>query len=139
LFEYILLKQGSSPPAVIFISTVLTLLKSPGRVIYTALKAIYETYLLKWKGSFPGNRLLIVYVGTVISRTSESAKPMKLASAVARAFQKKKQTMVFGTSGRFYMALYYAQPLLFGVFSLTQRKIRGLLTNSVRGRPNHTS
>ena len=122
-----LLRTQAIAPAMILISTILTLIKSPGRTIYTAFKALHETYLTKIKNSRPGFNLMIVYVGTVIDTRSETNKPRKLASAVFRAFTKRKEKLFFGVGGIFLLVLFYFQPVLFYAVTVAQRKIRRLL------------
>jgi short-subunit dehydrogenase len=125
LMDHLLTNQGVAP-AMILISTILTLVKSPGRVIYTALKEIYETYLVKLKSGHPDFNLLIVHVGVVIDTERETPKPKRLALAVLKAFQKKQKKLVFGTSGIMLLILFYFQPVLFHCVTVTQRKIRGM-------------
>ena len=122
-----LLSQQAAPPAVIYISTVLTLVKSPGRVVYASLKSLYETYLQKLKARRPDFRLLVVYVGTVVDPKNVSEKPRRLAAAVAKAFAAKKETMFYGLSGRVFIGLFYFQPLVFSLVALMQRKVRAWL------------
>ena len=126
IMNHILTSQDTTP-AVIFISTVLTLVKSPGRIIYAALKALHETYLIKLKDERPKMNLLIVHVGTVIDTNRETNKPRKLASAVFEAFNAKKQKLFFGLSGVLLLALFYLQPVLFRGFTIAQRKLRKIL------------
>ena len=126
IMDHILQNQDIAP-AVIFISTVLTLVKSPGRTIYTALKVLYAAYLTKIKNIRPDFNLLIVYVGTVIDTRKETRKPKKLASGVFKAFNSKKGKVFFGLSGIVYLVLFYSQPLLFYGVTVAQRKIRAFL------------
>src|ERR1017187_2969678 len=112
IMDHVLRNQDSAP-AMIFISTVLTLVKSPGRRIYTALKALNETHLTKIKNSRPDFYLLIVYVGAVIDPRHETRKPKELASAVFPAFANKNESLFFGLSGIFLLILFYLQPLLY--------------------------
>lgn len=126
IMDHVLENQDSAP-AMIFISTVLTLVKSPGRSIYTALKTLNETYLTKIKNSRSDFYLLMVYVGTVIDTRHETHKPKKLASAVAHAFGKKNETLFFGLSGIFLLVLFYFQPTLYYGVTIAQRRIRRFL------------
>ncbi|MEY3775453.1 MAG: hypothetical protein RLZZ129_2233 [Verrucomicrobiota bacterium] len=125
LFEQVCGTAGPMP-AVIFISTVLTLVKSPDRTVYTTLKTLYEAYLLKLKEGRPDFHLLVVYVGVVINREGPSKGPESLAAAVARSFQKGDDKLLYGTGGRMMVGLYYLQPLVYGMFTLAQRKVRRL-------------
>jgi short-subunit dehydrogenase len=113
-------------PTVILVSTILTLVKSPGRTVYTSLKQLYETYLKKLKGYRPDFNLLVVYVATVIDAKSLSRKQQKLASAVVKAFNSKKQRLFYGWSGMLFLILFYFQPVIFYFVTLAQRKIRNL-------------
>lgn len=126
IMDYVMRKQDSAP-AMIFISTVLTLLKSPGRRIYTALKTLNETYLTKITNSRTDFYLLTVYVGTVIVTRHETHKPKELASAVFKAFGNKKEKLFFGVSGILLLALFYFQPMLYYAVNVAQRRIRRLL------------
>lgn len=126
LMEHILQSQDIAP-AMIFISTVLTLVKSPDRTIYIALKTLYATYLSKIKNSRPNFHLLIVYVGTIIDTKNDTPKPKQLAVAVFKAFNIKKGKLFFGLSGIVYLVLFYFQPVLFHGVTIAQRKIRAFL------------
>jgi NADP-dependent 3-hydroxy acid dehydrogenase YdfG len=126
IMDHILRNQDSAP-AMIFISTVLTLVKSPARRIYAALKTLNETYLTKIKNSRPDFYLLIVYVGTVIDTTRETHKPKTLAAAVFQAFDNKNEKLFFGLSGIFLLILFYFQPILYYGVTIAQRRIRRLL------------
>jgi short-subunit dehydrogenase len=119
-----ILHSQDAVPAVIFISTVLTFVRSPGRRVYTSLKELYETYLNKLKGDRPDFTLLTVYVGTLIDAKNESNKPQQLASAVVKAFDNKREKLFFGLGGVFFLVLFYFQPVIFYLVTLTQRKIR---------------
>ena len=119
--------QRNSFPDVIFISTILTKVRSPGRAVYTSLKAVYEIYLNSLRIRQPVFRLLVVYIGTLVNTKSDSsAKPLKIASHVAAAFKRGDNTINYGLSGRLYVLLYYIQPLLFVVIIFLQRNIRRL-------------
>jgi NADP-dependent 3-hydroxy acid dehydrogenase YdfG len=123
-----LLQRQTEVPAVILISTVLALIDSPDRKIYSCLKSLYGIYLFKIERSIPKFRLLIVYVGTVIDPGRESSKANQLALAVHRAFRSNKRKLFFGISGRVLFALFHLQPILFRLVVIVQRKIRYLLT-----------
>lgn len=126
IVDHILHSQDTAP-AVIFISTVLVLVKSPGRTVYTALKGLYETYLNKLRDEHSDLYLLVVYVGTVIDTKNESTKPGKLASAVVKAFDRRKRKLFYGLSGVLFLVLFYFQPVVFYGVTVAQRQIRKLL------------
>jgi short-subunit dehydrogenase len=119
-----ILQGQDTAPAMIFVSTVLRFLNSPGRTIYIALKTIYETYLLKLRNKRPDFILLIVYVGTVIDSKNDTNKPKHLASAVFKAFENKKDRLIYGLSGQLLLAMSYLHPMLCHGAIVAQRKIR---------------
>lgn len=122
-----ILHSQDAAPAMIFISTVLALVKSPGRTVYTALKGLYEIYLRKLKANHPDLTLLVVYVGTVIDTKNASNKPTELAAAVVKAFDNKREKVFYGVSGIFFLALFYFQPVIFYFVTRLQRRIRNLI------------
>jgi len=126
LIEHLSRKQDTLPVSFILISTILALIKSPDRVVYSASKEIYEVYLAKWRDSRPGNRLFVVHVGAVIDRENDSEAPQKLASAVLTAFRDGKQSILYGMVGRFYVILFYTQPVVFRAVAFMQRRLRAL-------------
>jgi len=121
-----ILFQQDKMPAVLYISTVLTLVKSPERVVYTSLKSLYESYLQMLKAENPDFRLLVVYVGTLIDTKEASAKARKLATAVANAYHANRDSMLYGLTGRIFLWLFYLQPLVFFLVSRVQRKVRNI-------------
>jgi|GEM_PF-2442575 len=125
IMEHFLRNQDTAP-AVILISTVLTLVKSPGRTVYATLKGLYETYLLKLRDSRPDLRLLVVYVGTVIDPKNTSNKPKRLAAAVITAFRNGRGKLFYGSSGIAFLALFYFQPVIFYCVARAQRALRKL-------------
>ena len=125
LFEHVLAGQAQAP-SVIFVSSALTLVKSPGRSVYSSLKELYGTYLAKLRDSRPGMRLLVVYISTVIDPQKGAAKARRLALAVAGAFRAGRSAMFFGLGGAAYLGTYFLQPLVFSGVTFVQRKLRGL-------------
>ena len=125
ILEHVLGRQPKAP-AVVFISSVLALAKSPGRVVYTSLKQLYEVYLRRTRESRPDFRLLIVYVGTVLDTTRASKKADRLARSVTRAFDGGRRAMFFGLIGLVFLGLYFLQPILFLFVTFAQRRLRRL-------------
>ena len=119
-----LLERQAEAPGVIFVSTVLTLVKSPGRTVYASLKCLNEAYLKTTRERRPDLRLLVVYVGTVIDPRNPSGKASRLARAVGKAFRAGKSRMSFGLSGALLVGLFYVQPVLFLFAISVQRRLR---------------
>src|SRR5208283_4549825 len=125
LLDHLLGRQAAAP-AVIFISSVLTRVRSPGRVVYTSLKGLHEAYLRKLRDKRPDLRLLVVHVGAVIDTTRPSRKADGLARAVGKSFRAGRGELMFGLGGRFLLGLFYVQPVLFLLATLLQRRLRRL-------------
>jgi short-subunit dehydrogenase len=129
LFEAILRGQPEAP-AVIYISTVLALVRSPNRMVYSSLKQLNGIYLQKLQASNPHMRVLIVYVGKVIATKLATAEPAALAAAVREAFEARRATLLYGWSGHLFLGLFYAQPLVFFGVTRMQRWLRGLVNGA---------
>ena len=112
LVKNIVASRNPHPVKVIFVSTVLTLVKSPNRSIYSELKILHERCLKSLVASHNGY-LLIVKVGKVIPPDEPTAETGKLAKAVTRSFERRKRTLFYGMAGRVAVALFYLQPAIF--------------------------
>ena len=132
LFEHVLSRQ-SPAPSVIFVSSALTLVRSPGRSVYSSLKELYGAYLGRLRDSRTDMRLLVVYVCTVIDPTKGSVKARRLALATAGGFRAGRSFMFFGLGGAAYLGAYFLQPLVFSAATRVQRRLRRLISGS--GRP----
>jgi NAD(P)-dependent dehydrogenase (short-subunit alcohol dehydrogenase family) len=114
-------------PDVIFISTVLTLVQSPDRVLYSSLKRIYEVFLKRLCSEKVGMKLLIVHVGSVIPTDQVSLKARHLGERVFRAYGDDRKRVVIGLSGFLYVLLFNIQPLIFCGVTVIQRGLRRFL------------
>jgi len=119
-----IIQRQKAPPAVILISTVLTLVMSPDRIVYTSLKRLTEAYYAALRRAHTDMRVLIVHVGTLVETERETPKAVKLAQAVLTAHRLGRQTLLYGLSGWLYLSLFYFQPLLFLIASKVQRALR---------------
>ncbi len=124
LMEAVLSRQ-SKAPAIILISTVLARLRSPDRLVYSALKQLLESYYRRLHAEHPDLRLLVVTVGTVIDPKRPSDKPARLAAAVRQAYDEGRSTLFFGGIGKLYLLLFNLQPLVFFAVTRLQRTLRG--------------
>lgn len=118
-------RQGRAP-AVILISTVLCRVRSPGRVVYSSTKQLYEEFLRSLSRANADLRYLIVHVGKVIDRDRESPGTDALAQAVSKAYRGGKKAMLFGSSGRMMVGLFHLQPIVFRAAVALQRAGRKL-------------
>jgi len=116
--------RDGRPVGILFISTMLSVVKSPDREIYGALKRIHEKVLMGLAASQPDLRLLIVRISKWIPPDAESPETKKLGSAVLDAYRGGKRVLYYGFPGRLATALYYAQPLLFDLAVRVKRALR---------------
>jgi short-subunit dehydrogenase involved in D-alanine esterification of teichoic acids len=99
-------------PDIIFISSVLSLIKSRNKEIYSALKRLQEMYLQCLFDHTNGGSLLIVRVGKRISHVNASLTAKDLANKIYQNYQLKKSFLNYGREGRIYLFLFYLQPIL---------------------------
>lgn len=123
LAEKIWAGQAGQPLAIIFISSILAVLRTPNRTLYGNLKMLQEESLKSLAASRPGMSLLIVRVAKVLPVDRRTKETAKLAQAVRRAFAEKRKTLTYGTAGRLSVALFYAQPLVFSLVVKARRLI----------------
>jgi hypothetical protein len=117
---------GGRPFGVVFISSFLSMVHSPGREIYGSLKRIHEKALLSMASSHPDLRLLIVRVSKRIPVDSESLEARELGAAVLKRYLEGRRVMYHGATGRLAMALYVFQPFLFSLAVRMGRFLRGM-------------
>lgn len=115
-------RQAEHPPRVVFVSTILTVVKSPDRRMYGALKTLQEGWLRNLQAEVPGLEVLVVKVGKVLPSRATAATA-KLAQAVLKAFEARKKTLYWGLDGIALAGLFYAQPLLFELAVRIRRKL----------------
>ncbi len=111
-------------PGVIFISSVLVRLRSPGRTVYSSLKQLYEAYLKRLAVENPGLRSLVVHVGTVLDNRVVTDKTKGLAVAVREAYLAGNEYLSYGGSGRIMLVLNTIHPSLFSLAIRIQRALR---------------
>lgn len=124
LIQAISKQRGRAPLGVIFVSSLLAVVKSPNRAVYGGLKSAQEVVLGQVMGAQPGRRLLIVRVGTPLPTEEATAQTVRLARAARKAWEENRQVLSYGLTGRILSWLYLAQPLIFRVVVETQRKLR---------------
>jgi NADP-dependent 3-hydroxy acid dehydrogenase YdfG len=100
---------------IVYISSFLSVVFSPDRAIYGALKRIHERALLGLAASQPEMRLMIVRVSKKIPVEWESREAVRLGAAVHEGYRVGKQMMYYGVTGRLAMTLFQIQPSLFSL------------------------
>lgn len=123
LVQAISKQRGAAALGVIFVSSLLAVVKSPNRAVYGGLKSAQEVILRQVMGA-PGRRLLIVRVGTPLPTEEATGRTVALAGAARKAWEENRKELFYGWVGRMLSWLYLAQPLIFRVVVETQRKLR---------------
>jgi len=111
-------------PDVIFISTILSVVRTPGREIYSTTKRLMEIYLEKVALDDPNRRVLIYRIGTVISPEEDSQKAVLAASHAKQMFSSGLTVASYGRSGQILKALDTIHPLLLRTAVRIQRFLR---------------
>lgn len=115
--------QGKYPD-VIFISSVLSLVSTPSREIYSMMKRLMEIYLHKSRSCHPEARILIFRVGKVIDSRADSPAALALASRVREDFSAGQHEALYGGSGRILQVLNAIHPALVRLSVRIQRSLR---------------
>ena len=111
----------------IFLSSILSKIESPNRVIYSSYKKLQETYLNKLVIDEPNfANLLTVNIGTEIKKNAESNRSKNLAKKVYNNYLGGKKTLFFGLFGRLLWVIYFINPFLFRLIIYLKRKIISL-------------
>lgn len=111
----VLSERGGGQVGIVYISSFLSVVFSPDRAIYGALKRIHERVLLGLAASQPELRLMIVRVSKRIPTEGESGEAVRLGSAVLEGYREGKRMMYYGVTGRLAMTLFQIQPSLFSL------------------------
>lgn len=119
--------QPGRPLTVCLVSSFLADFRSPGRVVYGALKALQEQGLRSALAGHPHLSLRIVKLGQTYSRERGTASMTALASRIKTLVEQPGACRVVehGLPGRVWKGLYFAQPLVFSVLNRLQRTLRG--------------
>ncbi|MEO8370356.1 MAG: SDR family NAD(P)-dependent oxidoreductase [Candidatus Solibacter sp.] len=118
-------ERGPAPLAVIFVSSLLALVRSPNRSVYGGLKSAHELFLKRILESQPARKLLIVRVAVPLPTETVTDRTVNLARAARTAFDRNQSVLFYGLSGRMLSWLYFAQPLAFNMVMELLRKFRG--------------
>lgn len=113
------------PLAVVFVSSVLAVARSPNRTIYGNLKAIHERALLTLAEREPRIRPHIFRIATIIDPDRRGRRAREAGQAVRRAFDAGKRIGTYGLAGRLMTALYLAQPAAYAAIIKLSRVVRG--------------
>lgn len=120
--------DSGNPRSVILISSFLTGLRSPDRLIYGSLKLLQEEYVGKLAKAHPRFHALVVRICTTIPVSQDSPKSRKLAQCVLAAHNSRKERVTFGLAGRLFVFLFHLQPMIYYTLTSFQRWLRSKLS-----------
>ena len=110
---------------VIFITSVLTRVRSPNRCVYSSYKLLQESYLKRFSETNEDIlELLIATVGTEIDKDKESLSSGKLAEKIWHAHTTGQNQTFYGVTGRLMLVIYNLQPLIYLVLIWLKRRVR---------------
>lgn len=112
-------------PDVVFVSTVLSIVKTPEREIYSAAKRLVEIYLEKIDAARTNTRILIFRVGKLIDPKRDSSKAKAMAKTIQNCLTIGKFKVMYGISGRILMGLNLLHPVVLNSAVRIQRALRG--------------
>jgi short-subunit dehydrogenase len=111
-------------PNVVFISTILSIVQTPGREIYSAAKRLIEIYLEKLRAAEPDVRVLIFRVGKLIDPKQDNFKAKVMAERVSRELSAGNVHVLYGMGGRILMIFNSLHPVVLKSFVNFQRLFR---------------
>ena len=115
---------NSKAPKIIFITTILSILKTPEREIYYSAKRMIEIYLEKIIAHEKKAKILIFRIGTLINSNQDNAKAGLLAKKVKRDFSRGVSVASYGAAFKFLTILKKIHPVLLDFVIKIQRLIR---------------
>ena len=125
LIRFLAAAPRDTPLRVLYISSILAVVRTPRRTVYSSLKAVHEAALSALAASDQRVTAQIFRVATIIDPDRHTPKARKLANAVRRAYDEQQPLVTYGLAGRLMAALYFTQPLVFRAAVRLIRVLRG--------------
>lgn len=119
-----LARLNKKHPDVVLISTVLAIVKTPEREIYSSAKRLIEIYLVKTIIT-SNTRILIFRVGKLINPKQDSPQAKVMAARVLHELSAGNVTAIYGISGRILIGLNSLHPVVLNFIVRIQRGLRG--------------
>lgn len=119
-----LTQLNNKSPDIIFISTILAIIKTPDREVYSALKRMVEIYLQIIIAAQPETRILIFRIGKLIDSKRDSLAAISLAERVKHDFLAGHNLVNYGFSGKLLTYLNAIHPTVLNFFIETLRRVR---------------
>lgn len=104
-------KQNCFHPNIIFISSVLSRVKTPEREVYSMVKRLIEIYLNKIGKSNTKIRILVFQIGRVINHKGNNLEAKQVARIVKHNFDKGVSYHLHGAFGRMLVMLSFIHQL----------------------------
>jgi len=117
-------RQRGSQLTVVYLTTILASIGTPGRAVYGCLKYLQELGLKILAARHHNLRVLTVRIGTRFPRDRNTPAMDRLARRIVSALQSDDVVLNFGFSGRLLRLLYSIHPGLGTCAVLTQRLLR---------------
>jgi short-subunit dehydrogenase len=111
-------------PDVVFISTVLAIVKTPEREIYSTAKRLIEIYLEKIGSAKSGVRVLIFRIGKLIDPKQDSLKAKAVAVKVQQKLAAGNVTTLYGFGGHILLGLNLLHPKILNLIVKIRRVTR---------------
>jgi len=109
---------------VVFISTTLAVVSSPNRIVYGTMKRLHEVVLRELRADDPCMRMIIVRIGTRISREKETAIARGIGRTVFRAVSRGRSGVyTYGLAGRILVTAFWVQPIICRLMVYLSRSI----------------
>lgn len=116
-------------PDIIYVSTVLAIVKSPNREIYSLMKRIIEIYLEKIIQLNSGTRITIFRIGKLISKNQDNSIAWAIASKVSADFFSGNSIVNYGLGGHILLLLNIIHPFTINFVIRIQRFLRRFRNN----------
>ena len=117
-------RQQDANLTVVYLTTILASVRTPGRAIYGSLKYLQELGLKIVAAQHHNLRVLTVRIGARFPRDRNTVAMDRLARRIVSALQSDEKVLSFGFSGRLLSWLYFVHPGLGACAVLTQRLLR---------------
>lgn len=120
-----LLTSLDKPFDVIFITSLLAIVRSPDRDIYSGYKSLCEALLKRMQTQHPKKlNLFVARICSIMNNDQENKKTKKISKKIFDAYKKNKRNINIGLSGKLILTLNFIHPALTWLTLRLQRKIR---------------
>jgi short-subunit dehydrogenase len=119
-----LLRLNNTHPDIIYVSSVLAKVKTPGREFYSLTKRMTEMYLEKIIKLDSGTRITIFRIGKLIAKNQDNRVATEIASKVWTDFFSGNTIVNYGLGGHILLSLNIIHPVTINFVIKIQRFLR---------------